>query len=306
MSQHPVYTGRFAPSPTGPLHFGSLVAAVGSYLEARSHGGQWLLRMEDLDPPRCQPGADRKIIDTLHAYGFVWDGEVTWQSQRYEYYRDALERLAQRELIYPCQCTRKQIAARCSMGEYGPIYDGVCRGRSLAKHPDDALRLIVAGDMSLDDAVQGHYAQSLAREIGDFHLRRRDGLFAYHLGVVVDDAEQGITDIVRGYDLLDSTPRQIFLQRALGYPTPNYAHLPLVLKPDGQKFSKQNLSPAVKDDEAGYQLWRALEFLAQQPPESLRNERTAAVWDWAHQHWRLDRVARQPGIVWRESETGKA
>ena len=289
----PLYRGRFAPSPTGPLHFGSLIAAVGSYLEAKSQAGEWLVRMEDLDPPRCMQGADQRIINSLAAYGFEWDGEIVWQSQRFELYADALEQLRRKQLVYRCNCSRKAIIQRCSQGLYGAIYDGHCRH---LQQELGASRIIASGNISYADRLQGHIQQNLAQEIGDFHLLRRDGFYAYHIGVVVDDALQGISDIVRGFDLLDSTPRQIYLQRQLCYPTPRYTHLPLAVKPDGQKLSKQNLATALDDSNPVPALWEALCFLGQQPPIALQQVSLTEIWAWALEHWSLQSVPAAQGI----------
>lgn len=289
----PLYRGRFAPSPTGPLHFGSLIAAVGSYLEAKSRAGEWLVRMEDLDPPRSMPGADQRIITTLAAYGFEWDGDIVFQSHRFDLYADALEQLRLQDQVYLCDCSRKAIIQRCVQGEYGAIYDGHCRN---IQQQAGAMRIVVTGCIRYADRLQGNIQQDLDKDIGDFHLLRRDGFYAYHIGVVVDDALQGITDIVRGFDLLDSSPRQIYLQQQLGYPTPSYAHLPLAIKPDGQKLSKQNLATALDDSNPVPALWKALDFLGQQPPLELQRDSLAELWMWAIANWKFDNVPRAEGI----------
>ena len=227
------YRGRFAPSPTGDLHFGSLLAAFGSWLRARQARGRWLVRIEDLDPPREVAGAAGRQLDTLAAFGFVPDEDVAWQSRRSDLYQEALARLLQDGRAFFCHCSRTDLAA---MG-------GVHRA-CVARQPrtDPAVRLRVADEsvVAFDDAVRGRIEQDVAREVGDFVLKRADGYWAYQLAVVVDDAAQGITEVVRGADLLDSTPRQILLQRALGLRTPAYAHLPLVLGADGRKLSKSD------------------------------------------------------------------
>ena len=229
-----VYRGRFAPSPTGPLHFGSLIAAVGSYLEARSQDGVWLVRMEDLDPPRVMPGAAKHILHTLHAFGFDWDDPVVQQSMRSDAYHAALHRLRAEGLVYPCGCSRREIADSAVRGIEGPVYPGTCRAGLRDARAARALRVRTRDEpIGFTDAVQGEIVQSIAREIGDFVLYRADRVFAYQLAVVVDDAEQGITDVVRGSDLLLSTPRQIHLQRLLGLPTPRYLHLPVAVNADG-------------------------------------------------------------------------
>lgn len=292
----PRYRGRFAPSPTGPLHFGSLVAAVGSYLDARTQGGEWLVRMEDVDMPRNVPGAAEVILRTLQAFGFEWDGPVLWQSQRGEAYAAALEALQDAGRVYPCVCSRKEIAdsARRPAVDGGLAYPGTCRGGLPAARTARAWRLIVDDDCcEFDDRLQGRVAQHLQSDVGDFVLRRADGLFAYQLAVVVDDAFQGITDVVRGADLLASTPRQIWLQRCLGYPRPRYAHLPVASNAAGEKLSKQTLAPALDAASAAAELVRALRFLGQSVPAELARARPAEVWEWAMEHWRGEAIPRQ-------------
>ncbi|QNM94976.1 tRNA glutamyl-Q(34) synthetase GluQRS [Chitinimonas koreensis] len=292
------YVGRFAPSPTGPLHHGSLLAAVGSYLEARAAGGRWLLRIEDLDPPREMPGAACGILRTLEAYGFEWDGEVVYQSRRLDHYRAALDRLVAAGLAYPCACTRREIADSSLRGIDGPVYPGTCRAGLAAGRAPRAWRLRVGeGETGFLDAVQGWQSQVLARDLGDFVLLRADGYFAYQLAVVVDDALQGVSHVVRGADLLDSTPRQIYLQQALGSPLPGYAHLPVLTNAAGEKLSKQTRAPALEIERAGLELWQALTILGQQPPAGLRGAAPAEVWRWAFAHWRLGVVPRQRAIM---------
>lgn len=241
MSALPKYRGRFAPSPTGPLHFGSLVAAVGSYLDAKANGGQWLLRIEDLDPPREVRGAKRQIINALRDFGFAWDGQVVYQSKRHAAYQAAFERLQNAGLVYPCACSRKEIADSTlhlsALAARALIYPGTCRNGLPPGKTPRAWRIRVPNESIIfEDRERGRIMQNLARETGDFILLRADGLWAYQLAVVVDDAEAGVTDVVRGGDLLDSTPRQIFLQRCLGLPTPSYLHLPVVVNEKGEKL----------------------------------------------------------------------
>jgi glutamyl-Q tRNA(Asp) synthetase len=260
------YRGRFAPSPTGPLHFGSLVAALASWLDARAAGGAWLVRIEDVDTTRTVAGAPEQILRALEAFGLDWDEEVAWQSRRTARYAHALEALRERGLIYHCRCSRKEIADSGVRGIEGAIYPGTCRGVTGTRAGSDpGSARILAPDATLDfhDRVQGRVAQNIARDIGDFILKRRDGLHAYQLAVVVDDADQRITDVVRGADLLTSTPRQIFLQRSLGLATPGYLHIPVAVNARGEKLSKQTLAPALDADAAGRVLNSALEFLAQ-------------------------------------------
>jgi glutamyl-Q tRNA(Asp) synthetase len=239
-------TGRFAPSPTGPLHLGSLVAAVGSWLYARAENGRWLVRMEDIDTPRVVPGSAEEILAALRRYSLEWDGEVVWQSRRTVLYERALNELRTKDLVYDCACSRADLqrAASAPLGRE-PVYPGTCRNGIAPGKTARAIRFrapdeIIAFDDRLVDSNIGHQQENVAEETGDFVVRRADGLFAYQLAVVVDDAEQGVTQIVRGADLLASTPRQIALQRALGYPTPTYAHLPLVVNRDGSKLGKRD------------------------------------------------------------------
>jgi glutamyl-Q tRNA(Asp) synthetase len=261
-----MYTGRFAPSPTGPLHMGSLIAALASWLDARAAGGRWLVRMEDLDRPRVLPGADDAILDALSRLGLQWDGEVVYQSKRHDLYRRALERLAPH--TYWCGCSRREIADS-SLGlatDGAPIYPGTCR--TGAAGAPRVVRVRTSADtITFDDRLQGRQAQMLERDIGDFVLCRADGLFAYQLAVVVDDAEQGVTDVVRGADLLDSTARQIYLQRLLGLATPRYLHVPVAIDTAGEKLSKQTGAPAIEPTQATIR--RALRFLGQPDVASL-------------------------------------
>ncbi|MBL8513781.1 MAG: tRNA glutamyl-Q(34) synthetase GluQRS [Betaproteobacteria bacterium] len=257
------YVGRFAPSPTGPLHFGSLVAAVASYLDARHAGGRWLVRIEDIDTPRCKPEHARSILETLTAFGFRWEGAVEVQSQRTVRYASALDRLRGAGMTYACACSRKEIADSALSGIDGPVYPGTCRHMAL---PETRLAIRLRTDdlpIAFTDRCQGPQTQHLETGIGDFVLRRRDGLFSYQLAVVVDDAEQGVTDVVRGADLIDSTARQIHLQRLLGFSTPRYLHIPVATNPSGQKLSKQTLAPAIGSVDASAALNRALQFLGQ-------------------------------------------
>lgn len=286
-----MYRGRFAPSPTGPLHFGSLVAALASYLEARQQQGEWLLRMEDLDTPRNMPGAADAILRSLEAFGFEWDGPVVYQSERHDLYAAALARLQEDGLVYPCGCTRKEIADSAIHGIEGAIYPGTCRSGLPPGKTARAWRIRAENrTIGFDDAIQGHVAQNLARDIGDFVLKRADGFYAYQLAVVVDDADQAITHVVRGADLLDSTPRQIYLQQVLGLPAMHYAHIPVVLNAQGEKLSKQTQAAAVDDRQPATQLWQALDFLQQSPPVAIRNAPLADIWQWADQNWQLSRI----------------
>ena len=278
------YRGRFAPSPTGPLHFGSLVAALASWLDARANGGQWLVRIEDVDTTRTAPGAAEEILRALEAFGLHWDGEVVRQSDRTGRYRDALEALRHEGLVYRCKCSRREIADSAIQGIEGMIYPGTCRDLALAPGIDGAERLRVPDrTIVFVDRVMGRVAQNVAREIGDFVLRRRDGLFAYQLAVAIDDAEQGITDVVRGSDLLLSTPRQIVLQQSLSLPTPRYLHIPVATNTQGQKLSKQTRAAPIDPRAPSTALMEALSFLghvavAPLAPEALLAH-AAAAWN---------------------------
>jgi glutamyl-Q tRNA(Asp) synthetase len=339
------YRGRFAPSPTGPLHFGSLVAAVGSYLDAKHHHGTWLVRMEDLDTPRCVPGTADDILRTLEAFGLHSDEAIIYQSQHTAAYEDAFHKLQAIGAVYPCSCTRKEIADSALHGIDGQIYPGTCRnglpqgreGRawrvrtdytflpscrgkvrmgveqreSRVSTPSLSLPLQGGGDVAtngsfglnndgfvqFNDALQGRISQHLEREIGDFVVKRADGLFAYQLAVVVDDAFQNITHVVRGADLLASTPRQIHLQHLLGLPTPHYLHLPIAVNAQGEKLSKQTLAPAITTEHIVSTLISVLDFLRQQPPAELQDGSVEEVLDWAVESWQPKLLAGQLHIA---------
>jgi glutamyl-Q tRNA(Asp) synthetase len=275
------YVGRFAPSPTGPLHFGSLVAALASYMQARAAKGKWLLRIEDLDLPREQPGAADQILRALERFGFEWDGPVLWQSARLERYRAVLEDLLRRGFAYPCGCSRKELEDSALAIDGSRIYPGTCRhGLAPGKSPR-ALRLRThAAPIGFDDLIQGPMQQRVEREVGDFVLKRADGVYAYQLAVVVDDLDQGVTDVVRGADLLDSTARQIHLQRILGAPTPRYAHVPVAVDAAGQKLSKQTGATPIDIADPARELARARRFLGQR-----------------EEGWDLSRVPRARTVV---------
>jgi len=282
--------GRFAPSPTGPLHFGSLVAAVGSYCLARQAGGRWLLRMEDLDTPRVVPGAADEILFALEGLGLHWDGEIIWQSRRGEAYQAAVEMLRDKGLIFDCACSRKEILASAPHpGEEGPVYPGTCRPGLAAARKPRALRIIVPDkQVCFTDGVFGPMQQVLSEAVGDFVLHRADGMFAYQLAVVVDDAASGVNQVVRGADLLSSTPRQIFLHACLGNPVPEYIHLPLLTDRQGKKISKRHgaigLAPAVNPSAL---IVRVLRLLGQAVPEKIEKSPPKEVLEWA---WRnIDR-----------------
>jgi len=299
MNKNKIKIGRFAPSPTGSLHFGSLIAAVASYLCARKHDeSQWLLRIEDVDTQRKQKVAATSIIKTLEAYGFMWDGEITYQSLRTNYYQEALDQLS--EFTYPCSCTRKELQALSNDTTYGYIYPGRCRQEMQnedVKNP--SIRITTNNDeVCFKDQCQPNIlCQNIENDVGDFILKRRDGLFAYQLAVVVDDHLQHINHVVRGSDLLDNTPRQIYLQQLLNYQTPEYLHFPIATTVDGKKLSKQNLSPEISLDLKREQLIQTLIFLGQTPPSSDNFSSIDDLWQWAIQHWNDIKIPRVMSIV---------
>jgi len=286
--------GRFAPTPSGPLHFGSLLAAVGSYLSARSQGGRWLLRIEDLDRRRSRASVADEQLRVLDDFGFEWDGIVDFQSRRTDFYGAALARLRHGNHCFACRCSRAQVAAQSPDPAAEPVYPGTCRDDPQAVDAPHSLRFRIPVDQSavtFEDRLQGTISQDCRLEAGDFVIRRRDGEFAYHLAVVVDDELQGVTEVVRGADLLSCTPRQILLQRALGYRTPAYAHLPLLTEPDGSKLAKSRRSVPLDPAQASRQLWQVLVWLRQQPPAALECAGTAELWNWALENWRPARIA---------------
>ncbi|HKJ04670.1 MAG TPA: tRNA glutamyl-Q(34) synthetase GluQRS [Geopsychrobacteraceae bacterium] len=296
--------GRFAPSPTGPLHFGSLVAAVGSYLLARQAGGRWLLRMEDLDLPRVVPGAADAMLRLLERLGFIWDGEVVYQSQRFERYQQVLDCLRSRTLLFDCSCSRRDILASAPHpGEEGPIYPGTCRNGMVGSRVQSAVRIKVPGSsVCFTDGVYGPQKQHLVTAVGDFVLRRSDGLFAYQLAVVVDDIDSSVNQVVRGSDLLSSTPRQVYLYSCLGESPPHYYHLPLALSADGDKISKRHgPSSVINDGNGSVEIWRALDFLGQQPPRELQSAGGKELLAWGMEHFQSDLIPTCNQIVAAES-----
>jgi len=307
LSSNPQYRGRFAPSPTGPLHFGSLISALASFLQAKSHEGIWLLRVEDLDPPREQPGSIDNIMRMLEQHQLFWDESVVYQSQRFDLYQNYLEKLQQQNRVYVCGCSRKTIQEQQQRLGIN-VYPGTCRESGFSatdsyhnQHAQYALRLHTpAHTICFDDNIQGHFSQQLAQQVGDFILRRADGWFAYQLAVVVDDAEQDITQIVRGSDLLDNTPRQILLQRLLQLPQPDYAHVPIATNINGEKLSKQNNAPAIDGTHAVLNLIKALEFLGQNPPAARYFDSAEDVIAWALRHWQLQRVPTQISLCFEQ------
>ncbi|MCB5225461.1 tRNA glutamyl-Q(34) synthetase GluQRS [Alishewanella sp. 16-MA] len=281
------YRGRFAPSPSGPLHFGSLVAAVGSYLQAKSQHGQWLLRIEDIDTPRMQANADSDIMRTLESFGLCWDGPVIYQSQRLDRYQDVFNQLQQQGLLYGCQCSRKAIQAA------GGLYNGRCAAKQLTT-PPLAWRLRAADvDCHFHDQVFGNQRIDAALAAEDYIVKRRDGLFSYQLVVVIDDQDQQVSEVIRGADLLSMTPRQQHLFQLLGQTAPLYGHLPLAVTAPGQKLSKQNHASALAHWPNHHSLTAALRLLGHAPPDELRQAPVTEILAWATQHWQLAKVPKQ-------------
>jgi glutamyl-Q tRNA(Asp) synthetase len=298
------YIGRFAPSPTGPLHFGSLLAALASYLDARAHNGRWLVRVEDLDPPREVPGATDATLKSLEKHHLFWDGDILFQSQREAAYLETLERLEAAGLLYSCYCSRREVAAA------GGIYPGTCRKRTPdtdeANAGPAALRLKTTelparyahleGPLDFDDLVFGPQHQNIAETTGDFIVRRKDGLFAYQLAVVVDDISQGVTHVIRGSDLLHATAAQILLFRLLGASEPRYGHIPVAVDEQGQKLSKQQGARPLDDERAGENLFRALRFLGQPVPGAMLDASCQDLLRWGIENWDRGHVPRASGL----------
>jgi glutamyl-Q tRNA(Asp) synthetase len=293
LSSKPKYRGRFAPSPTGPLHLGSLYAALASFLQAKSQQGEWRLRIDDVDPFRAVAGSADRILRTLEAFGLHWDGPILHQSERFEAYRAALKRLDAQRLLYACTCSRRDLAALSDGNAETPIYPGFCRNKNkIAEDAPHALRVITEDTpVAFEDLLQGPLAQNLEKDVGDFIVLRRDRVYAYHLATALDDDEQGITEVVRGVDLLDSTPRQIYLQRLLGLPTPMYAHVPVLLDRTGLKLSKQTYADPVDGQNPSFALVGLLALLNQNPPRDLRSAETEEILDWAIRNWDISRLS---------------
>lgn len=286
------YKGRFAPSPTGPVHYGTLVAAVGSYLQARQNNGEWFIRMDDVDTVRVVDGADEDILYTLEQFGFEWNGEVTYQTKQIDSYQQALEMLISQSMIFPCLCSRKQLAKTGNS-----IYPGTCRHRTLPERKEHALRVLSQDiNIEFDDIVMGKQHQNIKQQCGDFIVKRRDGLFAYQLAIVVDDAAQDITEVVRGADLLSSTHRQIYLQQLLNYSTPRYCHIPLAVDEAGKKISKSEQATKVDIRNKEKLLANALSFLGQRPPKDLGKSQLIDIWLWAIEHWNINKVPKAENI----------
>jgi len=289
----PAYRGRFAPSPTGPLHFGSIVTAIASHADARSHGGSWLLRIDDLDQTRCVDGMDARILRNLEDFGFEWDEPPVYQSQCTGAYQQALQQLARNGHTYACQCSRRQIRESARSGIEGPVYPDTCRELGLQDAPGLAVRLRTDDrPLSFSDRIFGTHIQHLHREIGDFVIRRADGYFAYQLAVVVDDKLAGITHVVRGEDLLNSTARQIYLQQLLGLASPVYLHVPLVYDDQGRKLSKRDRAHPVDEAHPLHTLLAAWDFLQQRPPDG-EPDGVEEFWQWAIAHWDPRRLREQ-------------
>jgi len=287
------YRGRFAPSPTGPLHFGSLVAAMASYLEAKTHDGHWLLRIDDVDQTRARPGLDLIILKSLENFGFSWDGPVTYQSSRTSQYQKVIKQLGAQNQAYPCSCSRRIIATNSKIGREGPIYPGTCRNLSRQINEATALRLQTDDrPISFEDTIAGPVVQHIESEIGDFIIRRVDGYTAYQLAVVVDDHDQQITHVVRGADLLWSTPRQILLQKMLGYSTPDYTHIPLILGADGKKLSKRDNAHPVDEKQPVKTLLKAWNYLAQTSFKETPAE-PGSFWTHAINNWQINKLTPQ-------------
>lgn len=278
------YVGRFAPSPTGPLHLGSLVAALASFLDARHRNGKWLVRIEDIDPPREQAGATDEILRALQAHGLNGDGPVMYQSQRIEIYQTAANRLIEQQQAFYCGCSRLQLKDH-------KVYPGSCRGQLSSPSQPAAIRVIAQGNIDFADRIQGHQRNNMATEVGDFVIYRKDGLVAYQLATALDDHLQGITHVVRGNDLLDSTSRQIYLQKIFGVSSPEYAHIPVLANANGQKLSKQNLATPLDLNCCQQNLFQALTWLNQNPPEALSSQSVPSILHWGTTHWDISRIA---------------
>lgn len=285
------YRGRFAPSPTGPLHFGSLIAAVGSYLDARAHQGEWLVRIEDLDRPREVAGAAQAILRSLDEFGLHWDGQVVYQSQRADLYQQALERLEGTGSIYPCACSRRDIQQLTAHSGPSQVYPGTCRNGVPTGREARSIRLRVPElAIRFSDRLQGEIQEWLPESSGDFIVKRADDLFAYQLAVVVDDIGQGVTDIVRGADLLDSTARQLLIYQLLGADTPHYLHLPVATNTRGLKLSKQTRAAPIDSHRKIALLCAALRFLGQPVPSELETAGLEELWRWAIANWDAEKL----------------
>jgi glutamyl-Q tRNA(Asp) synthetase len=289
------YIGRFAPSPTGPLHFGSLYTALASYLDARARQGLWLLRIDDIDTSRNVSGAVDTILVALEAYGLQWDGTVYYESRHLADYEQVLSELQRSGFLYPCTCSRKMLAELPGRHD---VYPGICRSRTI--FPTDrpyALRVKSDGrDIRFEDRLQGGICQNLAADHGDFILKRKEGIISYQLACVIDDHLQGVTQVVRGFDLIDSTPKQIYLQQLLGLPTPSYLHVPIIIDSYGHKLSKQTLAEAVTMQNTSVVMFELLELLKQKPPVGLREASCSEMLEWAVQNWNPESLIKTQAI----------
>lgn len=296
MNKSVVYRGRFAPSPSGALHFGSLIAATGSYLQARHQQGEWQVRIDDIDPPREVAGAAEQILHDLEAYGFEWDGEVSYQSRHQEIYQHALQALRDQDLVYPCGCTRRSLAKHLDP-DHPEVYPGICRQGLAQGQTERSLRVLGQGVVTFHDRLQGAQRINMETQCGDFIIKRADGLFAYQLATAVDDVHQGITEVVRGSDLLESTFRQIYLQQQLSLASPGYLHLPIATNQDGEKLSKNTHAVGIGQLPTIGTLYQVLVFLGQNPPPALQQARLDELWQWAIQHWRIQNVPQRQEIA---------
>lgn len=285
------YIGRFAPSPTGPLHLGSLYTALAGFLDARKHNGQWLLRIDDLDTPRNVFGAVESIIHDLESFGLHWDQQIFYQSQSLHHYHSGIDQLLNGQQLYPCTCTRKSLAEATLNNPH--TYPGFCRNKRIAQNEPHALRIkTYDATLSFHDQLQGDVSQDLSKDPGDFIVKRKDRIIAYQFAVVIDDFQQHITRVVRGYDLLDSTPRQLFIQQLLSYSSPEYMHVPVIVDQHGTKLSKQTHAEAVNTEKPAETLFLLLTLLKQNPPDNLRKATVADILDWAVAHWNPQKLKK--------------
>lgn len=295
MKSQATYRGRFAPSPSGELHFGSLIAAVGSYLQAKHQQGQWLIRIDDIDPTRVQKGAADKILSVLEGFGFEWDEEVLYQSSKHHYYQEFVDSLVDKKRAYPCSCSRKSILSEPQyVHENGNVvYPGLCRNGALEKLPDYAIRLRCEDTViQFTDKIRGPQKLNIGKDIGDFILQRRDHFFSYHLATGIDDIEQNITEVVRGGDLLSTTYCQLHIQQSLALPSPQYCHLPIMVNSRGQKLSKQTHAKPIRHQDSVILLYKSLKFLGQMPPIYLMEGNQEDIWCWAKKNWQLELVPK--------------
>lgn len=297
------YRGRFAPTPSGPLHMGSLFTALASYLRARDQNGQWLIRIDDLDTPRNVPGADTVILKQLESHGLEWNETPRYQTTHIEQYRSALNDLQERGNVYGCTCTRAELALTSHAGPDGPVYAGICRGKNIGNEKH-ALRVSVTEtSLSFKDLLLGQQTRQLRDEIGDFIVQRSDGILGYQLACAIDESEQGITEVLRGADLLDSTFRQLYLQQLLGLIPAQYGHLPVLIQADGKKLSKQNHADPIDASSASGNLMRCLISLGQNPPAELVGAAPREILNWATGHWQLALIPHKSALQWSNGQS---